>query len=454
MPARLLVVEDDAPVRESLIAVLRDEGFPVEGAATAEEGLTRLSDHRPDVILSDVRMPGLDGLDLLELVRERAPEVDVILMTAYEDMPTVARAMREGAVDFLVKPLKADHLLALLERVEADRKARKAAKGKGEPGEPAPSGSADEAGLDTLIGRHPLMIEVYKRVGQVAASRVNVLILGETGTGKERVARAIHHHSPDSGEPFVAVNCAALPDTLLESELFGHVKGAFTGAVVDRRGRFALAGRGTILLDEIGDTSPAFQGKLLRVLEEGEFQRVGAEEPEYTEARVMAATHQDLRQLVEEGRFREDLYYRLRGVEIRVPPLRERMSDLPLLARYFIRRAAGSGREPHLPDETLEVLLAHDWPGNVRELENALGRAVVLATGRVIRPDHLGLADEERSRADQEGTAREGLSLDAAERSQLEKALVAAEGNKSRAAELLGVSRPRLYRMLEKHGFE
>ena len=454
MPVRLLVVEDDAPVRESLIAVLRDEGFPVEGAATAEEGLARLSEHRPDVILSDVRMPGLDGLELLELVRERTPEVDVILMTAYEDMPTVARAMREGAVDFLVKPLKADPLLALLERVEADREARKAAEGEEEPGEPAPEGSEEKAGLDTLIGRHPLMIEVYKRVGQVAASRARVLILGETGTGKERVARAIHHHSPDSDEPFVAVNCAALPDTLLESELFGHVKGAFTGAVADRRGRFALAGRGTILLDEIGDTSPAFQGKLLRVLEEGKFQRVGAEEPEHTEARVMAATHQDLRQLVEEDRFREDLYYRLRGVEIRVPPLRERMSDLPLLARYFIRRAAGGGREPHLPDETLEVLVAHDWPGNVRELENALGRAVVLATGGVIRPEHLDLADEEGSWGDQEGPAREGLSLDAAERAQLEKALVAAGGNKSRAAELLGVSRPRLYRMLEKHGFE
>jgi DNA-binding NtrC family response regulator len=442
MPARLLVVEDDPSVRRSLAEMLAEEGFAVETAASAEQALGLLGDAAPDVILSDVRMPGMSGLELLSLLRERLPAVDVILMTAYEDMPTVARAMREGAFDFLVKPLRLAELRAVLARVLEDRRSRDLARRSVEEDEEA-------YGLETLVGRHPSMIEVYKRVGQVAAGRVNALVLGETGSGKERVARAIHHHSADSAEPFIAVNCTALPEALLESELFGHVKGAFTGAVADRRGRFALAGRGTIFLDEIGDTSAAFQAKLLRVLEDREFYPVGAERPERTEARVLAATHHDLEARVAAGDFREDLYYRLRVVELRIPPLRDRLSDLPLLARHFVQKIARELHRPPatLPDGTLAVLLRYHWPGNVRELENCLARAVVLASGNVIRPEHLGIGGEEMSVE----LAGELPDMSEMERIHLERALATAGGNRTRAAELLGMSRPRLYRLLHKH---
>jgi DNA-binding NtrC family response regulator len=455
MSLQVLVVDDDDAVRETIAETLEEEGFDVATASGAESALAALARTRPDVVLSDIRMPGMGGLELLDLLRARAPDVDVLLMTAYEDMPTIARAMRDGAFDFLVKPLRPDQLLEVLARVASDRLARTRSVG--------PVGMADDAGygLDTLIGRHPRMIEVYKRVGQVAASRVSVLLLGETGTGKERVARAIHHHSPFDTEPFVAVNCTALPDTLLESELFGHVRGAFTGAVADRRGRFALAGRGTLLLDEIGDTSPAFQAKLLRVLEEREFLPLGGEKPERTEARVIAATHHDLAGRVGKGEFREDLYYRLCGVEVRIPALRERLSDIPLLVHHFIRKAASgrAGVEMTLPDETLAALMRHDWPGNVRELEKCVTRAVVLATGGVIRPEHLGLEGENggmsgRGGEDEDSPIGVGLSLESAKRAQLERALLVSGGNRSRAAELLGISRPGLYRLLDRYGIE
>jgi DNA-binding NtrC family response regulator len=291
------------------------------------------------------------------------------------------------------------------------------------------------------------MIEIYKVVGQLAANRVSALVRGETGTGKGLVARAIHYNSPFADEPFIAVNCTALPETLLESELFGHVKGAFTGAVADRRGRFALAGRGTIFLDEVGDTSPEFQAKLLRVLEDREFHPVGAERPERTEARIVAATHRDLEARIADGTFRQDLYYRLRVVEIAIPPLCDRPEDVPLLARHFVRRVAIElGRpEPALPEGVVGALLAHTWPGNVRELENALRRAVVLATGSVLREEHLGL-----HRPSEEDSTFP--SLDQMEAEHLRRALAATGGNKTRAADLLGISKPRLYRMLRKYG--
>jgi DNA-binding NtrC family response regulator len=351
MPHRLLLVEDDPAVRRSLAETLADEGFAVHTAESGEQALSRLADAAPDVVISDVRMPGLDGLELLKLLRERAPGIDVILMTAYDDMPTVARAMREGAFDFLVKPLELVELRQVLRRLLDDRRAR--------DGYPPGRAGAEAYRLDQLVGRDARMIEIYKVVGQCAASRVSVLIRGETGTGKGMVARAIHYNSAAADQPFIAVNCTALPETLLESELFGHVKGAFTGAVVDRRGRFALAGRGTIFLDEVGDTSPEFQAKLLRVLEDHEFFPVGAERPERTEARVIAATHRDLESRIERGEFREDLYYRLRVVEIRIPSLRERAQDIPLLTRHFVRKAAEQlGRaEPALPDEVFQALL-------------------------------------------------------------------------------------------------
>jgi two-component system, NtrC family, response regulator HydG len=439
----LLVVDDDATVRDSLTEALSDAVTEVRSAESAEAAL-RMIAHGVDVVLSDIRMPGLDGLELLRLLRERAPDVDVVLMTAFDDMPTVVTAMREGAVEFLVKPLDLHELRRVLARVFADRRARDRTRGaavdsllhlpEGHPG--------------ALVGRAPAMIALYKRIGQAAASRAAVLVRGESGTGKELIARAIHANSAEAAAPFVAVNCAALPSTLLESELFGHVRGAFTGATGDRKGRFALAGRGTIFLDEIGDTSPELQAKLLRVLQEREFYPVGAERAERTDARVIAATHRDLEAMVARGEFRADLYYRLRVVEIAVPPLRERAADIPLLARHLVRRAsAAAGRAPLvLSRGALRMLVRHSWPGNVRELENCLTRAVVLAGGDVIRPDHMVLGPPA------DATTGTLATLDALEAAHVERVLAATGGHKARAAEILGVSRPRLDRLLRRHG--
>jgi two-component system response regulator HydG len=294
------------------------------------------------------------------------------------------------------------------------------------------------------------MIQVFKLVGQLAATRVNVLIRGESGTGKELVARAIHFNSPWAPEPFIPVNCTALPETLLESELFGHVKGAFTGAMNDRRGRFALAGKGTVFLDEIGDTGPEFQAKILRVLEDGEVYPVGGERPELVDARVVAATHRDLEARVKEGTFREDLYYRLKVAQVDLPSLRERPGDLSLLADHLIGKAAKRLHldPPTLAKEAREALLGHDWPGNVRELENCLTRAMAIATGGVIRIEHLGLT------TDSSGSGPVFRTMDEIEAEHARRVLEGVGGNKAKAARVLGVSKPRLYRLIEKHGLE
>jgi len=293
------------------------------------------------------------------------------------------------------------------------------------------------------------MIEIYKLIGQVAATHANVLIRGESGTGKELIARAVHANSREAAEPFVPINCTALPATLLESELFGHVRGSFTGAVGDRRGKFAQAGRGSIFLDEIGDTSGDFQTKLLRVLQERQFYPVGADRPERTEARVIAATHRELEAMVAAGQFRADLYYRLRVVEIVVPPLRDRPGDLPLLARALLHRASAAlGRPaPVLASDALAALARHSWPGNVRELENCLTRALVVASGEVIRAEHVVLGVPTGNDAPGHVSTLEEM-----EREHVIRALAATRGHKARAAQLLGVSRPRLDRLLAKHG--
>jgi len=442
MPRRVLIVDDDPTIRASLAEALVADRFEVEVAGSGTAALAAMQRMTPDVIVSDVRMDEMDGLSLLRTLRARAPDVDVVLMTAFDDMPTVVAAMRDGAAEFLTKPLDLHEVRAVLRRVFDDRRTRRQAKTNGS----AP-GTGDSP-LHGLVGRTPQMIAIYKLIGHAAGTRATVLIRGESGTGKELVARAIHANAAAADEPFVAVNCAALPSTLLESELFGHVRGAFTGAVASRRGAFAQAGRGTIFLDEIGDTSLEFQSKLLRVLQDHEYQPVGAEKIERTEARVIAATHQDLEQLIAEKRFREDLYYRLRVVEIVIPPLRERRADVPLLAEQMVRRAGAAlgAAAPVLSAGALEKLMEHDWPGNVRELENCVMRAVVLAAGSVVRPEHLSIASPRR--AGGTGVA----PLDVVEREQVSLALRASDGNKSRAAELLGISRPRLNRLIEKHG--
>ena len=440
MERRVLVVDDDAAIRAALHDALSAAGFVVDVADDATSALGVIARARPGVMVSDVRMPGTSGIDLLREVRERASDIDVILMTAFDDMPTVVEAMKHGAAEFLVKPLDLDELQKTLDKVFSDRAIRRRT---------APT-DATSIQLDSLVGRSPRMIEIYKLVGQAAATRATVLIRGESGTGKELVARAIHSHSSSSDDPFVPVNCAALPSTLLESELFGHVRGSFTGAVGSRRGRFALAKNGTIFLDEIGDTSLEFQTKLLRVLQNGEFQPVGSEETEHTTARVVAATHQPLETLIAERRFREDLYYRLRVVEISIPPLRERATDIPLLAEHMLRRAAKAlGTAPAtLAPDALARLMEHSWPGNVRELENCLMRAVVVASGHVVRAEHLSMASPSAA------TNESVPTLEDLERVHVTRVLEIARGHKGRAATLLGVSRPRLTRLMEKYGLE
>ncbi|MEK9502088.1 sigma-54-dependent transcriptional regulator [Gaopeijia maritima] len=450
MNGRILVVDDEEGLREALAEKLRHSGHAVETAASAEEALAGLSRIRPDLIVTDLMMPGLTGLELLEKVQESLPSVGVVVMTGNEDMASAVAAMKAGAFDYLVKPVRlaqVDELVVRCLREQALNREAEAAP------EPTDTGSGGK-----VVGRDPRMIEIYKMIGVLARNRATVMIRGETGTGKEMVARAIHTNSAHADEPFVAVNCTALSETLLESELFGHVKGSFTGAVSARRGYFEMAGSGTIFLDEIGDTSPEFQTKLLRVLQERTFYPVGGESPKRTEARIIAATHQPMELLVEEGSFREDLYFRLRVVEIEVPPLRERRDDIPRLAEALlerIRTATGS-KARHIGPAAMRRLLAHDWPGNVRELENALTRAAVLARGAAIDEEHLVLGLDSDADGVTGGARASGrddpddLSLDSAIRRHVQVVLHRTDGNKSETARVLGISRSRLQRYVDR----
>ena len=444
MNQRILVVDDDEGVLASLSEALVEQGAEVATANNGPAAFALLDQFGPELVLCDVRMPSMDGLEVLQLIRERRPTIDVILMTAFDDLHTVASAMRGGAIDFLVKPIGLSQLSAVTGRALEDRRLRRRAKRDQD-------GTAESSPSVSLIGRDPRMIAIFKLVGQAAATRASVLIRGESGTGKELVARAIHAHSAMAAEPFVPVNCAALPSTLLESELFGHVRGAFTGAHETRRGRFAMAGRGTIFLDEIGDTTLEFQTKLLRVVQDREFQPVGSEKTHQTEARIISATHQDLEAMLGDRRFREDLYYRLRVVEIEIPPLRERQGDIPVLAHHIAHNAAATlgVAVPVLSDAALQRLNEHAWPGNVRELENCIKRAMVVASGSVIRPEHLSFTATERKKASPTLS-----SLDDTEREQVARVLEATNNHKGRAAQILGVSRPRLRRLMDKYGLE
>jgi two-component system response regulator HydG len=435
---RVLIVDDDEAIRASMAESLRKSGREVRVAEGAAAALKHLSDWRAGVVICDVRMPDLGGLELLAILTERAADADVIMMTAFDDMPTVVSSMRGGAVDFLVKPIDLHELRRTVDRLFADRSIRRELPSNGEIATPT----------GALVGRTPAMIETFKLIGQAAAIDATVLVRGESGTGKELVARAIHSSSRRATFPFVPVNCAALPSSLLESELFGHVRGSFTGATSDRRGRFAMAERGTIFLDEIGDTSTELQSKLLRALQNREYQPVGSEATHATDARVIAATHRPLETMIESGLFRQDLYYRLRVVEIVIPPLRERADDVPLLARHFLERASATMamHNATISPDAMRVLQAYAWPGNVRELEHCLTRAIVKARGGVIHSENLTLG------AATESSPNSFSSLDGAERDHLARVFSATGYQKAKTAEILGVSRPRLDRLLRKHG--
>jgi two-component system, NtrC family, response regulator AtoC len=446
---RVLVVDDDASIRETFERNLSRWKYEVATAASAEEALSRIGAFDPGLVITDVRMPGMSGLELLETLRAADTDADVIVITAFEDMRTAVTAMRAGAFEYLVKPLDLDQIELAVQRCFRDRASRRRAARQAA----LDAESAGQYALSELVGRNPRMIEVYKTVGSVADSRAPVLIRGETGTGKELVARAIHFNSPTASEPFVAVNCTAIPEALLESELFGHVRGAFTGATSDRKGRFELAGAGTVFLDEIGDTPPSFQTKLLRVLQEREFIPVGADRPRRSEARVLAATHRNLEDLVARSAFREDLYYRLRVVEIVVPSLRDRRDDIALLAEHILRRAASEMHRPArtLAADALVALTEYNWPGNVRELENTLTRALLLARGRVLTAHDLALGDQGPAHTTVARQAPDSWSLRDVESRHVQRVLDHTKGNKRRAARLLGVSRARLDRLIERY---
>ena len=384
MTARVLVVDDDRDHLRIIRTKLEHCGYEVEGAESAEKALSRLAAFDPRLVITDLRMPGMSGLRLLDKIRSSVDGIEVIVMTGHQDMKSAVAAMKSGAFDYVVKPIDLGHLAGQVERCLREQEL-----GSGPP--PGEDEVEEERG--SLVGRDPRMIEIFKMIGVLARNRATVFLRGETGTGKEMVARAIHSHSMRAGRPFIAVNCTALSDSLLESELFGHVKGAFTGATSRRRGYFELAKAGTIFLDEIGDTTSDFQSKLLRVLQDREYYPVGGEVPRRTEARVVTATNRPIEEQVKGGGFREDLYFRLKVIEIEVPPLRRRRGDIPILATHLLARVRKQVGRPvhHIADEAMDKLKAHDWPGNVRELENLLLRAAILARGGVIGAHHIAL---------------------------------------------------------------
>jgi DNA-binding NtrC family response regulator len=444
--SRILVVDDEANARAALAEILRQEGFNVETAADGFKALARMEEFGPDVVLTDLKMPGMDGVELLRKVRDAESEVPVVLMTAFGAVETAVSAMREGAADYLTKPLNTDELLVVLERALERRRLRK---------ETATLRSqlAERYKFENIVGSSPEMQQVFKSIAQVAPSRATVLLTGESGTGKELVAAAIHHRSPRSNGPFVKLHCAALAESLLESELFGHERGAYTGADRRREGRFEQADGGSLFLDEIGEISPSTQVKLLRVLQEREFERVGSNQTLRVDVRVIAATNKDLKMLVDAGRFREDLFYRLNVINIRLPSLHERNSDIPALAMHFLRRYSEENNKTvdRIGDAALAQLVRHDWPGNVRELENVIERAVVLADGPTIEPLHL--PPEIAATTKSSGVpVIPGSSMADIERHAILKTLEAMGGSTSKAADVLGISVRKIQYKLQEYG--
>ncbi|MBD3347690.1 MAG: response regulator, partial [Candidatus Eisenbacteria bacterium] len=377
---RILVVDDQSSVRELLRAVLESDGHEVDDAFDGASALESLKSGFHDLVIMDIRMPGIDGVEALARMKEVSPRTGVLMMTAYASVETAVKAMKLGAFDYITKPIDIDEVRSVIRKFTSRDELRE------EDRAGAPSGEPDT----DLVGASPAFREVVELAHRVAESDATVLVLGESGTGKEVVAREIHRKSDRARRPFVAVNCSAIPEGLLESELFGHEKGAFTGAVRQKKGRFETADGGTVFLDEIGDMSPALQAKLLRFLQERVVQRVGGTSDTEVDVRVLAATNKDLETEIREGRFRDDLYYRLNVVTITIPPLRERTEDVPVLARHFLMKQSRPGGKPKkMSPRAMRLAMEYDWPGNVRELENVIQRAVVLSRGETIFPEHL-----------------------------------------------------------------
>ncbi|QHI69897.1 sigma-54-dependent transcriptional regulator [Tichowtungia aerotolerans] len=443
----ILVVDDEKNTREGLARALK-RSYAVHTAESGAAALEILSENHVDVMLSDLRMPVMDGMTLIQRALASSPELVCILLTAYGSMETAVEAMRHGATDFLTKPVNLKELELVLERVLRSRQAETENRQLREQLD-------SKFGMENIIGNSPQMQEVFDTVRQVAASRATVLIQGESGTGKELVAKAIHQLSSRNKATFVPVHCAALSSTLLESELFGHEKGAFTGATERRKGRFEMADGGTLFLDEIGEIDSSVQVKILRALEERTFERVGGQETVEVDARLVAATNRDLKQMVADGDFREDLFYRLYVVAITLPPLRERVGDIPLLLKHYLDEFnAENGRDIEgFAPEALDLLTSYNWPGNVRELRNVVEQTVVLSRGKRIGARDLPVHIREVSSEGPVVSLGNG-TLEDLEKQALMQALKACAGNRTRAAEQLGISRRTLHRKIAEYGFE
>lgn len=449
--SRLLVVDDDAESCEAVAEVLRAEGHMVATAQGGHAALMLVREHAFDVVVSDIRMPDLDGVALLRELRETDPEPSVILMTAFGTVEAALEAIKQGAFDYVSKPLHLDELLLTVRRALEQRRLLR-------ENQQFRAALQERYQIPNIIGVSSRMIDIFKLVARVAPTRSTVLITGESGTGKEVVARALHFNSPRAVAPFVTIDCASLAEGVLESELFGHVRGAFTGAVGARRGLFEAANGGTVFLDEIGGISPNTQARLLRVLQQQEVRPVGSNEAVRVDVRLVAATNKDLEGQVKTGHFREDLFYRLNVVRVHLPPLRERREDIPALALHFLRKYAeanGKAISGFAP-ETMSRLEAYPWPGNVRELENAIERGVAVSAHPILLPDDLPAHIVMSTPAGPNGAAAPDsfplLSLGEVARHQIARVLTVTGGNKKRAAEILGVDRKTLYRLMNRYG--
>ncbi len=450
MPS-ILLIDDDRKLTESIVLNVGEDQYTWTVAHDGEEGLKQAQSQEPDLVIADIRMPKMDGITLLEQLREIRSDLPVIMMTAYEDMETTIRAMQLGAFEYVRKPIDTDELELILERaLSTVRKTRRLNHVVRE--------ISTQYRMNNLVGSTPAMQAIFKTIGQVTTSNVSVLIIGESGTGKELIAKAIHYNSPRKETPFVAINCSAIPEGLIESELFGHEKGAYTGAIATSEGKFEQCQDGTLFLDEIGDMPLAMQAKLLRVLQEREFTRVGGTRKINFNARVLAATHRNLEQMVKEGEFREDLYYRLAVVKIDVPPLRERAEDIPRLAEYLLDKInqEQSTCIKRIDPETLDALQGYDYPGNVRELENMLRYAAVMVHGDVLLPENL----PEFPQSSREGSAggrgrfrfpEELVPLEEIERRYILHALQVCDWKKKQTCEHLQIARTTLDRKIEQY---
>jgi DNA-binding NtrC family response regulator len=441
--ALILVIEDEEKYRRVIGLHLSASGFQVKAVGTAEEGLKNATD--VDLVLTDLKLPGMDGLAFLEQLRAQNMHTPVIVMSAYGTVEIAVDAMKKGAVDFLPKPFSLDHLTVVVEKALEVRKLR-------DENRELREALNQRYQFENIIGRSNAMQEIFGTVVRIAPTRATVLLCGESGVGKDVIARAIHHHSPRKDRPFVKINCTAIPENLMESELFGYEKGAFTGANTSKAGKFETANTGSVFLDEIGDVPGSIQVKLLRVLQDREFERLGSNRTMHSDVRVIAATNVDLRAALEQGTFREDLYYRLNVVPINIPPLRERKEDIPYLVEHFARKFGGS-----IGESAMERLLAYHWPGNVRELENVIERSILLAAGPRVEAEDVKIDSLQRSRPPAgaaDNFLPEGMTLDAYEQALIREALKRADGNKSQAARLLGLTRNALRYRLAQMGIE